>query len=62
MLDLLVYAGWRLWVRDDEPVRIRATRDGVELDVTAATVPGAAGTVFAKAMRSGRDRDPSTGD
>ena len=62
LLDLLTYAGWTLWVSDDEQVRIRATRDDVELDVTAATLPAAAGTVFARAMRSGGDSDPRVGE
>ena len=54
LLELLYYAGWRLQVRDGSPVRIHATRDGFELDVTASTVSAAAGTVFARAMRSSR--------
>ena len=61
LLDLLIYAGWTLWVTDDQQVRIQATRDDVELDVTAATVPAAAGTVFARAMRSGGGPDPREG-
>jgi hypothetical protein len=62
LLDLLTYAGWSLWVTDDEQIRIRATRDDVELDVTAATLPAAAGTVFARAMRSGGGSDPRAGE
>jgi hypothetical protein len=62
LLDLLTYAGWTLHVTDNRQVRIRATRDDVELDVTAATLPAAAGTVFAHAMRSGQAPDPGKGD
>lgn len=62
LLDLLTYAGWSLWVTDDKQIRIRATRDDVELDVTAATLPAAAGTVFARAMRSGGGSDPREGE
>ena len=54
LLELLYYAGWRLQVRDGSPVRIRATRDGVEVAVAASTLSAAAGTVFARAMRSSR--------
>ena len=61
LLDLLTYAGWRLWVTDDARIRIRATRDDVELDVTAATLPAAAGTVFARAMRLDRAPAPRQG-
>ena len=61
LLDLLAYAGWRLWVTNDARIRIRATRNDVELDVTAATLPAAAGTVFAPAMRSDRAPAPRQG-
>ena len=54
LLELLYYAGWQLQVRDGETVRIRAARDRVEIDVTADNLPQAAGTVFARAMRSGQ--------
>jgi hypothetical protein len=62
LLDLLTYAGWRLWVTDDEQVRTRAARGDVELVVTAATQPAAAGTVVARAMRSGGGHDPREGE
>ena len=51
LLELLWYAGWRLDVRTGSPASVRATRAGVEIDVTAASLPQAAGTVFARAMR-----------
>ena len=52
LLELLHYAGWRLHVAEGRPVRVRATRDGVELDVVGSSFPEAAGTIFARAMRS----------
>ncbi len=57
LLELLYFAGWQLEVRDGATPRIHATRAGVELEVTAATLAEAAGTVFARAMRSSRRRD-----
>jgi hypothetical protein len=54
LLDLLYLAGWRLRVREGETVRILATRGDIALDVTRASLPEAAGAVFAQAMRSGR--------
>jgi hypothetical protein len=53
LLELLYYAGWDLQVRDGETVRIRAARDGIEIDVSGRSLPQAAGSVFARAMRSG---------
>jgi hypothetical protein len=54
LLQLLSYAGWQLRVREGRPVRIRALRDGVEIDVAGQTLSHAAGAVFARAMRSRR--------
>jgi hypothetical protein len=56
LLELLHFAGWKLQVQDGETARIRANRGDVALDVTADSLAGAAGTVFARAMRSGRSR------
>jgi hypothetical protein len=53
LLELLYYAGWQLRVQKDETVRIHAARDGIEIDVTGPSLPQAAGTGFARAMRSG---------
>jgi hypothetical protein len=61
LLELLYFAGWQLQVRHGQPTRIRATRGDVELDVTGPDLPDAAGTVFARAMRSSRDDDGSGG-
>lgn len=54
LLELLHFAGWRLEIRRGLSTRIRAARGGVELDVTGPSLSHAAGTVFARAMRSGR--------
>ena len=54
LLELLHLAGWQLQVRDGDRARIRARRGEVELDVTGASLAEAAGTVFARAMRSNR--------
>jgi hypothetical protein len=54
LLELLQLAGWRLHVRDADTARIRARRGEVELEVTGANLAEAAGTVFARAMRSNR--------
>ena len=56
LLELLYFAGWQLRVRDGEVARIHAKRAGVELEVTGTTLADAAGTVFARAMRSSRPR------
>jgi hypothetical protein len=56
LLELLHFAGWKLQVQDGKTPRIRANRGDVALDVTADSLPDAAGTVFARAMRSGRSR------
>lgn len=56
LLELLTFAGWRLQVREGRPTTIRAARSGVRLEVTGATLPQAAGILFARAMRSGRRR------
>ena len=53
LLELLYYAGWQLRVQSGETVRIHAARHGIEIDVTGRSLPQAAGTVFARAMRSG---------
>ncbi|MGH3084430.1 MAG: hypothetical protein ACRDNP_10315 [Gaiellaceae bacterium] len=53
LLELLSYAGRQLRVRDGKPTRIHATRDGIVIDVTDSSLSQAAGTVFARAMRSG---------
>jgi hypothetical protein len=62
LLELLHFAGWRVQVRTGSPTRIRATRGAVRLDVTGATLPAAAGTVFARAMRSGQAGDRTDGE
>jgi hypothetical protein len=54
LLELLHLAGWQLEVRDSDRARIRARRGEVELEVTGASLAEAAGTVFARAMRSNR--------
>ena len=54
LLELLHLAGWQLQVRDGDGARIRARRGEVELEVTGASLAEAAGTVFARAMRSNR--------
>ena len=54
LLELLQFAGWRLEIRRGPATRIRAARSGVALDVTGPTLSHAAGTLFARAMRSGR--------
>jgi len=54
LLELLHLAGWQLQVRDNDGARIRARRGVVELEVTGASLAEAAGTVFARAMRSSR--------
>jgi len=54
LLELLHLAGWQLQVRDRDGARIRARRGEVELEVTGASLAEAAGTVFARAMRSNR--------
>jgi hypothetical protein len=54
LLELLHFAGWELQVEDGETPKIRANRGDVGLDVTADSLAEAAGTVFARAMRSGR--------
>jgi hypothetical protein len=56
LLELLHFAGWKLQVHDREAPRVRANRGDVALDVTADNLADAAGTVFARAMRSGRSR------
>ena len=54
LLELLHYAGWRLTVREADVVRIRAVRDGVDIAASGRSLPEAAGTIFARAMRSRR--------
>ena len=54
LLELLHFAGWRLQIRRGSSTRIRAARGGVELEVTGPSLSHAAGTVFARAMRSSR--------
>ena len=54
LLELLQLAGWQLQVRESDGARIRARRGEVELEVTGASFAEAAGTVFARAMRSNR--------
>jgi hypothetical protein len=54
LLELLHLAGWQLQVRDSDGARIHARRGEVELEVTGASLAEAAGTVFARAMRSSR--------
>ena len=58
LLELLYFAGWRLDVRDGDAPRIRATRAEIELEAGGASLAEAAGTIFARAMRSSRrDRE-----
>jgi hypothetical protein len=57
LLELLYFAGWQLRVRDGAIPTIQATRADVELEVSGASLADAAGTIFARAMRSSRDRD-----
>lgn len=59
LLELLFFAGWQLQVRAGRPTRIRATRGGVAIDVTGSSLGEAAGTVFARAMRSSPRRPAS---
>ena len=54
LLELLHFAGWQLQVRVGGTPRIHARRGEVELEVTGASLAEAAGTVFARAMRSSR--------
>jgi hypothetical protein len=54
LLELLHLADWQLQVRDSDRARIHARRGEVELEVTGASLAEAAGTVFARAMRSNR--------
>jgi hypothetical protein len=54
LLELLHLAGWQLQVRDGDKARIHARRGEVELEVNGASLAEAAGTVFARAMRSNR--------
>jgi len=61
LLGLLHYAGWHLEIQETELVRIHAFRDGVEVDVSGASLPEAAGTAFARAMRSGTGRQGDEG-
>ena len=56
LLELLYFAGWQLQIRDGEAPTIYARRADIELQVTGATLADAAGTVFARAMRSSRRR------
>jgi hypothetical protein len=55
LLELLHYAGWRLRISESDGVTIRAVRDGVEVRASATSLPAAAGVVFARAMRRGRE-------
>jgi hypothetical protein len=61
LLELLRFAGWQLQIRRGSSTRIRATRSGVELDVTGSSLPQVAGTLFARAMRASRDAGRSQG-
>ena len=61
LLELLRFAGWRLEIRQGSSTRIRAARSGVELDVTGRSLAQAAGTLFARAMRSSRGTGRSGG-
>jgi hypothetical protein len=54
LLELLYFAGWRFEIRRGNPTTIRATRDGISLEVTETSFPRAAGVMFARAMRSSR--------
>ena len=61
LLELLHFAGWRLEIRRGSQTRIRAARGDVGLDVTGPSLSHAAGTLFARAMRSSRDTGRSEG-
>jgi hypothetical protein len=61
LLELLHFAGWRLEIRRGSSTRIRAARVDVELDVTGPSLSHAAGTLFARAMRSSHGTNPSAG-
>lgn len=52
LLQLLYFAGWTVEIRKGRETTIRAARDEVHLEVTAASFAQASGVVFAKAMRS----------
>ena len=52
LLELLYFAGWQLEIREGDTTRIRAMRAEVEVEVTGGSLEEAAGTVFARAMRS----------
>jgi hypothetical protein len=54
LLELLYLAGWQLQIRDGDAPRIRARRGEVELEVAGTSLVEAAGTIFARAMRSSR--------
>jgi hypothetical protein len=57
LLELLYFAGWQLRVRDGAIPTIHATGADVQLEVSGASLADAAGTIFARAMRSSRYRD-----
>jgi hypothetical protein len=61
LLELLYFAGWQLQIQGGRSTRIRATRAGTELDITGSSLAEAAGTLFARAMRSSREADRSGG-
>lgn len=54
LLRQLQLTGWKLHVRDGDTTRIRASLGEVELKATGANLAEAAGTIFARAMRSTR--------
>jgi hypothetical protein len=54
LLELLDLAGWQPEVRDGKVPTVRTTRAGIELEVSGASLPDTAGSVFAPAMRSRR--------
>jgi hypothetical protein len=52
LLGRLYLAGWQLQIRDGDAQRIHARRGEVELEVPGTSIAEAAGTIFARAMRS----------
>ena len=54
LLELLSLAGWRLDLRTGGRPAVTATRDGIELEADAETLPEAATLLFVRAMQSGR--------
>jgi hypothetical protein len=56
LLELLHYAGWQIEGAHGPPARIRAARDGVEVEAVGASLAEAVTAVFGRAMRARRRR------